>query len=104
MVKVDNVRMFVLEGSVPVGMAMRLLSLPALGCVLMVLVMDMGVPVLKRLVQVLHFDGGVSRPYSQCGGWRSQSHKRKHRKSNRRPERRSYPAGERVGEQLAGVR
>lgn len=62
MVKVDNVRMFVLEGSVPVGMAMRLLSLPALVCVLMVLVMDMEVPVLKRLVQVLHFDGVVSRP------------------------------------------
>ena len=62
MVKVDNVRMFVLEGSVPVEMAMRLLSLPALGCVLMVLVMDMEVPVLKRLVQVLHFDGVVSRP------------------------------------------
>lgn len=62
MVKVDNVRVFVLEGSVPVGMAMRLLSLPALGCVLMVLVMDMEVPVLKRLVQVLHFDGVVSRP------------------------------------------
>ncbi len=62
MVKVDNVRVFVLEGSVPVGMAMRLLSLPALVCVLMVLVMDMEVPVLKRLVQVLHFDGVVSRP------------------------------------------
>ena len=62
MVKVDNLRVFVLEGSVPVGMAMRLLSLPALVCVLMVLVMDMGVPVLKRLVQVLHFDGVVSRP------------------------------------------
>ena len=62
MVKVDNVRMFVLEGSVPVGMAMRLLSLPALVCVLMVLVMDMEVPVLKRLVQVLHFDGVVSQP------------------------------------------
>jgi len=62
MVKVDNVRVFVLEGSVPVGMAMRLLSLPALVCVLMVLVMDMGVPVLKRLVQVLHFDGVVSQP------------------------------------------
>ena len=46
----------------PVGMAMRLLSLPALVCVLMVLVMDMEVPVLKRLVQVLHFDGVVSRP------------------------------------------
>ena len=62
MVKVDNVRVFVLEGSVPVGMAMRLLSLTALVCVLMVLVTDMGVPVLKRLVQVLHFDGVVSRP------------------------------------------
>lgn len=62
MVKVDNVRVFVLEGSVPVGMAMRLLSLPALVCVLMVLVVDMEVPVLKRLVQVLHFDGVVSRP------------------------------------------
>ena len=62
MVKVDNLRVFVLEGSVPVGMAMRLLSLPALGCMLMVLVMDMKVPVLKRLVQVLHFDGVVSRP------------------------------------------
>lgn len=62
MVKVDNVRVFVLEGSVPVGMAMRLLSLPALVCVLMVLVMDMEVPVLKRLVQVLHFDGVVSQP------------------------------------------
>ena len=62
MVKVDNVGVFVLEGSVPVGMAMRLLSLPALGCVLMVLVMDMEVPVLKRLVQVLHFDEVVSRP------------------------------------------
>ena len=62
MVKVDNVRVFVLEGSVPVGMAMRLLSFPTLVCVLMVLVMDMEVPVLKRLVQVLHFDGVVSRP------------------------------------------
>ena len=62
MVKVDNLRVFVLEGSVPVGMAMRLLSLPALVCVLMVLFMDMEVPVLKRLVQVLHFDGVVSRP------------------------------------------
>ena len=62
MVKVDNVRVFVLEGSVPVGMAMRLLSFPALVCVLMVLVMDMEVPVLKRLVQMLHFDGVVSRP------------------------------------------
>ncbi len=41
MVKVDNVRVLVLEGSVPVWMAMRLLSLPALVCVLMVLVMDM---------------------------------------------------------------
>ena len=62
MVKVDNVRVFVLEGRVPVGMAMRLLSFPALVYVLMVLVMDMEVPVLKRLVQVLHFDGVVSRP------------------------------------------
>ena len=62
MVKVDNVRVFVLEGSVPVGMAMRLLSLPALVCVLMVLVMDMEGPVRTRLVQVLHFDGVVSRP------------------------------------------
>ena len=62
MVKVDNVRVFVLEGSVPVWMAMRLLSLPALVYVLMVLVMYMEVPVLKRLVQVLHFDGVVSRP------------------------------------------
>lgn len=62
MVKVDNVGVFVLEGGVPVGMAMLLLSFPALVCVLMVLVMDMEVPVLKRLVQVLHFDGVVSRP------------------------------------------
>jgi hypothetical protein len=43
-------------------MAMRLLSLPALVCVLMVLVMETEVPMLKRLVQVLQFDGVVSRP------------------------------------------
>jgi hypothetical protein len=41
MVKVDNVRVLVLEGSVHVWMAMRFLSLPALVYVLMVLVMDM---------------------------------------------------------------
>jgi hypothetical protein len=41
MVKIDNVRVLVLEGSVPVWMAMRFLSLPALVYVLMVLVMDM---------------------------------------------------------------
>ena len=41
MVKIDNVRVPVLEGSVPVWMAMRFLSLPALVYVLMVLVMDM---------------------------------------------------------------
>ncbi len=39
--KVDNVRVRVLEGSVHVWMAMRFLSLPALVNVLMVLVMDM---------------------------------------------------------------
>ncbi len=41
MVKIDNVRVLVLEGGVPVWMAMRFLSLPALVYVLMVLVMDM---------------------------------------------------------------
>ena len=42
MVGIDNVRVLVLEGSsVPVWMAMRFLSLPALVYVLMVLVMDM---------------------------------------------------------------
>ena len=62
MVKVDNVRVLVLEGGVLVWMAMRLLSLPALVWVLMVLVMGMEVLVLKRLVQVLHLAGVVSRP------------------------------------------
>ncbi len=57
MVKVDNVRVLVLEGSVPVWMAMRLLSLPALVCVPMVLVMDMQMLVLKRLVQ-----GALNKP------------------------------------------
>ncbi len=41
MMKVDNVGVFVLEGSVAVRMAMWFLSLPALVCVLMVPVMDM---------------------------------------------------------------
>jgi hypothetical protein len=42
MVKVDNVRVLVLEGSgVPVWMAMRFPSLAALVYVLVVLVMDM---------------------------------------------------------------
>ena len=50
MVKVHNVRVLGLEGSVPVWMAMRLLSLPALVCVPMVLVMDMQVLVFYRLV------------------------------------------------------
>ena len=62
MVKVDNIRVLVLEGSVLVWMAMRLLSLPAFMCVLMVFVMDMQVLVLKRLVQVFHLAGVVSRP------------------------------------------
>ena len=62
MVKVDNVGVLVLEGSVPVWMAMWRLSLPALVCVLMVLVKDMQMLVLKRLVQVFHLAGVVSRP------------------------------------------
>ncbi len=41
MVKVDNVRVLVLEESVAMWMAMRFLSLPALVYVLVVLVMDM---------------------------------------------------------------
>ncbi len=41
MVKIDNVRVFVLEGSVLVWMAMWFLYLPALVYVLMVFVMDM---------------------------------------------------------------
>ena len=41
MVKVDNVGVFVYQRRVPVRMAMRFLSLPALMCVLMVLVMHM---------------------------------------------------------------
>ena len=39
MVGIDNVRVLVLEGSVPVWMAMRFLFLPALVYVLMVLVL-----------------------------------------------------------------
>ena len=62
MVKVDNVGVFVFQRRVPVWMAMRLLSLPALVWVLMVLVMGMEVLVLKHLVQVLHLAGVVSRP------------------------------------------
>jgi hypothetical protein len=59
---------------------------------------------LKRLVQVFDLDGVMSRPQSQCGGCRSQSYKRKHRKSSRQPERASNPAGEWVGNQPTGVR
>jgi len=62
MVKIHNVRVLVLEGSVQVWMAMRLLSLPALVCVPMVLVMDMQMLVLKRLVQVFDLAGVVSWP------------------------------------------
>ncbi len=62
MVKIHNVRVLVLEGSVHVWMAMRLLSLPALVCVPMMLVMDMQVLVLKRLVQVFDLAGVVNRP------------------------------------------
>ncbi len=95
MVKVDNVGVLVLEGSVPVWMAMRFLSLPALVFVLMMLVVDMQVLVLQRLVQVFDLDRVVGRPQNQGGGCRSQSYKRKHRKSSRKPERASDPAGER---------
>jgi hypothetical protein len=46
----------------PVWMAVRFLSLPAVVYVLMMRVVDMQVLVLKRLVQVLHLAGVVSRP------------------------------------------
>ena len=61
MVKVDNVRVLVLEGSVPVWMAMRFLSLPALVYVLVVLVMDMQVLVFQCLVPMLQIARVVSR-------------------------------------------
>ncbi len=62
MVKVDNVGVFVYQRHVPVRMAMRVLSLPALMCVLMVLVMDMQVLVFQRLVLMLQIARVVSRP------------------------------------------
>ncbi len=62
MVKVDNVGVLVLEGSVSVWMAMWRLSLPALMYVLMVLVMDMQVLVFQRLVPMLQIARVVSRP------------------------------------------
>ena len=48
--KVNNVRMPVSQGSMPVRMTMRLRSLPSLVYMLMVLVMDMQVLVFYRLV------------------------------------------------------
>ncbi len=62
MVKVDDVRMLVLERWVLVWMAVRLWSLPALVGVLMVLVMDVQVLVLKPLVHMFHLAGVMRRP------------------------------------------
>ena len=55
MVKVDNVRVFVFQRSVPVGMTMGLRSFPSLVLMAMVVIMDMQVLVLERAVQVLQF-------------------------------------------------
>ena len=92
------------EGSVLVWMAMRLLSLPALVCVLMMLVVEVQVLVFERVVHVFRLAGVVSRPQSQRRESRSQRHKPKHRHSNRQLERGSDPASEWVSEQPAGVR
>ena len=62
MVQVDNIGVPVFHRSMPVWMAVRFLSLPAVVYVLMMRVVDMQVLVLKRLVQVLHLAGIVSRP------------------------------------------
>lgn len=62
MVKVDDKRVLVPEAGVPVGMAMRLRSLPTLMRVPMVLVVEMRMLVLKRIVKMFHLIGVVSRP------------------------------------------
>ncbi len=103
-VKVDDIRVRVPEGSVLVWMAMRLLSLPALVRVLMMLVVEVQVLVFERVVHVFRLAGVVSRPQSQRREGRSQRHKPKHRQSNRQLERGSDPASEGVSEQPACVR
>ncbi len=62
MVKVDNVGVFVFQRRVPVRMAMRFRSLPALVLMSMVLFVDMQMFVLQRVVPVLQLARVVSRP------------------------------------------
>ncbi len=62
MVKINNISVRMPDGSVLVWMAMRLLSLPALVCVLMMLVVDVQVLVIERFMQVFRLAGVASRP------------------------------------------
>ena len=64
MVQIDNVGVLVRDRRMPVRMAVRLRSLPALVCMLVVLVVNVGVLVVERLVTVLNFRGVARRPES----------------------------------------
>ena len=85
-VGIDDETMLVLDGGVPVGMAMRFGPLPTFVLMVMMLAVNMQMPVFHCIVAMFDFDRIVPRPKYESGAGAGQGDQGQNRKGRGKPE------------------